>query len=193
MIDYAGIYEKLYRKGYQQQRKGIFDKILTSWLVDNLEFSSVLDIGCGRGEALKYLNKYNKITTGIDVAQRAVNRCIEEELNVVLGSALSLPFPDSSFDLVKSYDFMEHIAPDDLHKVISEQVRTTKKYIAHDICCRLAKREKWNSIAGMNLHLSVKDIDEWTSVFESFKGLKLVFKESNNNDDRFIIVYEKVS
>ena len=67
----------------------------------------LLEVSCGRGGGLSaLLSQAPEIeATGLDVAQSAVDFCRKsygesEKLHFVQGSALELPFPDASFDIV---------------------------------------------------------------------------------------------
>ena len=69
--------------------------------------SCVLDVGCGRGDALLMLSEQVKHGTGIDVseddiaaAERARKDRRVENVEFHLANAADLPFPDASFDAV---------------------------------------------------------------------------------------------
>src|SRR5205807_2321225 len=47
----------------------------------------------------------------------------------VVGSALSLPFRDSSFDLVGSVLFVHHLGPDQLVRFVNESLRVCRKAV----------------------------------------------------------------
>jgi SAM-dependent methyltransferase len=89
----------------------------------------VLEVGCGRGITLDRLKKEFKLDTfGIDIAEEAIIDAKKECLfkhSLRTGSATELPFKDAFFDLVVTFDVLEHIA--DQKKAISEMVRVTKK------------------------------------------------------------------
>ena len=74
----------------------------------------VLDIGCGRGEIVSACSKLGAYTYGIDYAPAAVHiRRISKENNnqVSLADAKSLPFPKHYFDRVLMLDVVEHLFP----------------------------------------------------------------------------------
>ena len=65
--------------------------------------SKVLDVGCGDGELMKYINE--KITNdvrGLEISKNNVQKCIEKGLTVIEGNAEKdlKQFPDLSFDYV---------------------------------------------------------------------------------------------
>ena len=65
--------------------------------------SNILDLGCGKGEILKYLSeKLNTSSLGIEIDQSNINNCIQSGLNVVqqnIDEGLD-NFKDESFDTV---------------------------------------------------------------------------------------------
>ncbi len=86
----------------------------------------VLDIGIGTGIFAVELMKYTEDITGIDVSERMLDIARSKGLtNVAVGDAVSLDFPDESFDLVISITALEFIKESE--KAISEMVRVCKK------------------------------------------------------------------
>jgi len=86
----------------------------------------VLDIGIGTGIFAVELMKYTEDITGIDVSERMLDIARSKGLtNVAVGDAVSLDFPDESFDLVISITALEFIKQPE--KAISEMVRVCKK------------------------------------------------------------------
>jgi ubiquinone/menaquinone biosynthesis C-methylase UbiE len=68
----------------------------------------LLDAGCGTGGMLTWLTRYaHRRVVGIDLSPEALNFCRERGLkNVARASVTDLPFPDSAFDLVTSFDVL---------------------------------------------------------------------------------------
>ena len=90
----------------------------------------VLDVGCGDGTLMEFLNDNNKIDVrGIEISKINVQKCIGKGLTVIEGDAekdLS-QFPDGSFDFViLSQTLQAFLNPE---KVISELLRVGKKAI----------------------------------------------------------------
>jgi SAM-dependent methyltransferase len=96
---------------------------LAGELIANFAPNRVLDVGCATGHLVKAIRDLGVEVEGIDYSEWAVNNAVTP---VVQGSALDLPWEREDFDLVISQDFMEHMHPDDLPKVIAEQVRVTR-------------------------------------------------------------------
>jgi len=77
-----------------------------------VENKNVLDIACGTGYGLGFLKSKAKRVTGVDVdveAAREARRECSENATVLLGDGLELPFFDSSFDVVTSFETLEHV------------------------------------------------------------------------------------
>ena len=77
-----------------------------------IENKTVLDIACGTGYGIGFLKKKAKFVTGVDVdfesAQQARNEC-SENAGILLGNGLELPFADESFDVITSFETLEHM------------------------------------------------------------------------------------
>lgn len=84
----------------------------------------VLDIGCGNGFLTYYLSKITP-TVGLDISREilSINPCKQ----LVLGSALNMPFRDNSFDVVCCANLLHHLESPEL--AVDEMVRVSKEYI----------------------------------------------------------------
>lgn len=72
----------------------------------------VLDIACGTGYGLTFLETKANRVTGLDVDFEAVREARQQcsgETAVLLGDGLNLPFRDESFDSITSFETIEHI------------------------------------------------------------------------------------
>jgi SAM-dependent methyltransferase len=77
----------------------------------------ILEIGCGKGAMLRHLSQLGHHVAGIDLDPVVVAECKKEsgDLPVSVAPGDVLPYPDSSFDLVLSFDVFEHIPDSDRH------------------------------------------------------------------------------
>ena len=75
------------------------------------EGSSVLDLGCGEGTLLEFLEQERSIRGfGVDVSPRAVEKVRARGLDAVVADISSGEVPSGSYDHVICGEFLEHIA-----------------------------------------------------------------------------------
>ena len=76
----------------------------------NVPKIKILDLGCGDGKIAEELIKKGHEVDGLDSSGYAVNEAKKKGINAVLGDVEStLPFAESSFDLVLLLDVLEHL------------------------------------------------------------------------------------
>jgi len=81
---------------------------------------SILEIGIGNGLVSNYLKHREFDVTAMD---------IDEQLNPdKVGSVLSIPFPDESFEVVACFEVLEHLPYEDFPKALGEIHRVSSKY-----------------------------------------------------------------
>ena len=101
---------------YDKDIKGQHARSLYPVLLEKLShipFQSALDLGCGTGEMLKLILQadHRKELYGIDLSEEmlAIARSkLPDQVKLLLGDSESLPFPDSSFDVVYCNDSFHH-------------------------------------------------------------------------------------
>ena len=92
--------------------------------------SSVLDVGCGMGDLLAYLQKEKQVLgRGIELSQQVVNECISRGLSVIQGDAdIDLSYyPDSAYDFVVLSQTLQTLQHPD--EVLKELVRIGKRAV----------------------------------------------------------------
>ena len=99
-----------------------FDKYALHYLRNK---KHILDIGCGEG---RFLAKLGARGQGIDHNPKSVQICKEKGLNAKQENILyGLSFSDESFDGVIVNHVIEHLFPQDAHKLLKEANRILKK------------------------------------------------------------------
>lgn len=77
-----------------------------------VENKTVLDIACGTGYGIGLLRSKAKFVTGVDIdpaaAREAKFEC-GDNASVLLGNGLGLPFHDAGFDVITSFETLEHL------------------------------------------------------------------------------------
>ena len=82
-----------------------------------------LDIGCGSGKSTDALIGLGYRVAGVDFSPEAVAVCegrFGDSAEFLVGSVLSLPFPDGSFDYACCVHVLEHIPDEDMPTAVSE-------------------------------------------------------------------------
>ena len=107
---------------------------ITSALVDPVCPPSrdrlILDAGCGTGGMMSWLKRYagKERVAGVDLSPTALDFCGERGHTMLAqASVTNLPFPDSMFDLVTSFDVLEQLpteGPDEA--AFAEMLRVLK-------------------------------------------------------------------
>jgi len=98
----SDIYSQLMDDEHYAKMKAYIEKYIRPLKID-----TVLDVGCGQGEANALFSelgvKYTGVTLGVDVE---IAKCVG--IQVYESDFSFLPFPDNSFDLVFSRHSVEH-------------------------------------------------------------------------------------
>lgn len=109
-------------------KKKVIERFLTKivTIVRQMNPQTILDIGCGNGVPLFYLNRYvphNQIV-GLDTSRKELEiaKGINKEADFVVADINTLPFREEIFDLVLCLEVLEHLkdttkALSSLHKV----------------------------------------------------------------------------
>lgn len=84
----------------------------------------VLEVGCGTGLVLLRLQQFARRARGVDLSPGMLEKAQQRGLDVTLGSATALPFPDDSFDVTCSFKVLAHVP--DIEKALSEMARVTR-------------------------------------------------------------------
>jgi methionine biosynthesis protein MetW len=92
--------------------------------------SKVLDLGCGEGDLLAYLQEEKGIIgQGVEIDPKAVKKCIEKGVNVIqenIENGLNW-YPDAAFDYVILNQSMQQVLHVD--KLLTEAFRVGKRVI----------------------------------------------------------------
>gem|GEM_PF-3282569 len=99
------------------------------------EGRSVLEIGCGVGDLLKEIARYNpKELYGVDSSEKMVaysrEYLKEEKVDVQVANVFRLPFPEKSFDLVVVMSEFQYV-PDDgqVERLMYEVCRVARQWV----------------------------------------------------------------
>jgi len=92
--------------------------------------SSVIDVGCGWNSFCHLLNEKGIESVGVDFACPGAD---------IIADAEYLPFKDGQFDLLTTFDVLEHIPEEEINMVFQEFKRVANKFF-YQICLGRGKR-----------------------------------------------------
>lgn len=113
-----------YSNFLDHQDKGDFKKYVEKIASLSNKKSKFLDVGCGTGIALELL-KNKIIGYGVEVSNTSIKKCKEKNLNCEFYNGKKLPFGNQEFDIVGSFNVLEHT--DDPPSFLNEQNRVLKQ------------------------------------------------------------------
>jgi len=109
-------------------------KHLAAYALFTKEFvagKKVLEIGCGTGYGADYLSKSASNIVAIDIREGGISYCQDkygkDNLIFMQADGLKLPFKNESFDVVLSFQVIEHIEPKMVLNYLSEIKRVLKR------------------------------------------------------------------
>ncbi|MCA9371994.1 UMP kinase [Candidatus Woesebacteria bacterium] len=96
-----------------------------------------LDVGCGTGSLVKILRTFDIDAYGVEISEAALEMA-DKSVRPFLsqGDITKLPFKENEFDLVLTFDVLEHVDRSYIKRAIQETIRISKKYILHKIYTR---------------------------------------------------------
>jgi len=106
-----------YNKWHSKVISGYYDRKFYQWLkrqANLLPTEIVLDVGCGKGDWLNFLESTNSYRVGVDISLVALKHArqagISANTDYVLADAENLPFRESSFNKIFCLGSLEHFA-----------------------------------------------------------------------------------
>ena len=156
------------------------------WLlevINKLKPESILEVGCGFGKNMDFLNKNLSRPTklfGLDISESMVKKAkdfVPDNASFACGDILSLPFPDNNFDLVFTHGTLMHISAENLSKAILELRRIANKDII------IIEEVLWDNIEQNKL---ITQLNEYTFIHDykkMFHDLGFETKELKKHED----------
>lgn len=120
--------DELYRKRYGKSRTELNARFLQGIPRE----SRILEVGCNAGNQLELMQLMGfENLCGVELQEYALEQARSRLSGIELqqGTAFKIPYPSNSFDLVFTSGVLIHIAPEDLHKALTEIHRCSGEYI----------------------------------------------------------------
>jgi len=178
----ASFYDRAYYKGKKgEYRFNIFDDLTNFYRALMIKIflkpKNALDVGCGTGKLVFWLRFFGIDAFGIEISKDALELA-DKKIKPFLksGDITKIPYAENNFDLVLTYDVLEHIERSKIKKAISETIRVSKRYIFHKI---YTQENQWiNLTHGDDFsHISVFSKKYWQKIFSAFNDV-VVLKRS---------------
>lgn len=128
--------------------------------VKELGITSLVDVGCGRNDFVKWAVSQGINAVGVDIA------C---PLADFVCSANALPFKDKEFEYITSFDVMEHLIPEEIDDTLDEFFRVASEGFLFAI----SYKQSHNEIFGQDLHFTVKEKKWWLSKLSQYGKVNL--------------------
>lgn len=193
-MDYKGLYEQLYRKGYHDKGKNHAIKYTSTVL--RYPFKNIIDLGCSNGRFVKNLQRNRRNAYGLDISGIAISWACEKHgaINCIKGNITDIPFRNKYFEAVFSCDVLEHLTEEHVDIALSEIDRICQKYFFVTICHTLEHNteflekvhEQGFFLDVENLHLTVKPVKWWIDKIKNHG-----FKHIETNSDLLIFKRKK--
>lgn len=144
------------------------------WIRLILNPKNCLDVGCGTGRLVYWLRRFGIKAYGVDVSSYALEVADREiKPYVKFGSITDIPYKNNGFDLVVTFDVLEHLERSQLQKSIKETIRVSKKWILHKV---YTKENHWISLSHEHdhSHRSVMSEHYWLNLFKYIDNIAII-------------------
>jgi len=125
---------------------------------------TVLDVACGEGYGTSMISAKVKKVYGVDISAEAISHASDKyktsNIEFIQASALEIPLPDRSIDLIVSFETLEHLEDHDM--MLSE----LKRILKNEGTLVISTPDKNNYEKDIPNPFHVREL-----TFEEFKGL----------------------
>ena len=127
--------------------------------------ANCLDVGCGTGGLVKMMRRFGIDAWGIELSQDALDLAVPSVKPFLRrGEIVDLPYKEDQFELVVTFDVLEHLERSKIKKSVNQTVRVSKKYILHKIYTRENSWISWFHSKDYS-HINVLTARFWKKFF----------------------------
>lgn len=164
-------YETIYRQHHKyrmgERRRDQACLVLASLA---LQYTTYLDVGCGRGEMLRSASHYNfHRIEGVEACEFLCNEQVKQAV------AWDLPYADNEFEVVSMLDVIEHLLPGDDERACRELDRVSSRAVF------LTANNKPSNSLGVELHVNRRMYETWDSLFREWFSGEVTWMDRGNS------------
>lgn len=147
------------------------------WAAGFVENKKVLDIACGEGFGSDYLAKTAKEVMGCDISEESIahaqNKYKKDNVSFKVMSVDNLELDSDSFDIIVSFETIEHIGESAQEKAVKEFARVLNK--DGILCITTPGTDSPRHFAGNEFHIKECSYDEFHKLLsDNFKYVKIM-------------------
>ena len=174
---------------------------------NNISKPHILEIGCGNGKNIEYLNKNTNCNIiGIDNCEKFIQICKNKNLNVLNANSNCLPFSNNSFDYILCIAMFHHLLTIEDQNITFKEILRVMKHNSYGIltCWSTIQPEKSNFkfSEGINIvpwkgrkninkirYYFVYSESMFRNYFESFSEINII--DIYNEFGNWILIFQK--
>lgn len=165
----------------------------------------VVDLGCGIGRNLMYLQTAGFLALGIEASQEAIGHALSTGLVIKKADLMDMPMlPDNRYDLCVDICSLQHNTTDSIKKILKEVLRVLKPggilfsivRSKNDSLYRIGKRldddSTWDiqrdDLAGKGVTRFFSDVDIYL-LFKGFEIMSIDYEHRSINNSKDLIAH----
>jgi SAM-dependent methyltransferase len=109
-----------------------FTALNTAWRFIDKDSESILDVGCGKGSPMKFINRRRQFhTVGLDIFEPYIKQCRFEGIHddYLLCDARNMKIEEKSFDVVLCLEMLEHLEECEGMKLLKDMEEIARKQV----------------------------------------------------------------
>lgn len=147
-----------------------FTALNTVWRMLDKRSQTILDIGCGKGQPMRFINRRKQFyAVGADIFAPYLRECKRQGIHdeYILCDIRHLPFKNKSFDIVLCMEVLEHLDKGDGERLTETMEEIARKQVILSTPVGKYRQEVYNN----NPHQRHRYI--WTPVQMKDKGYRV--------------------
>ncbi|MCA9401346.1 MAG: class I SAM-dependent methyltransferase [Candidatus Omnitrophica bacterium] len=149
-------------------------------IIGNLDYHSILDVGCGLGEYSR-VAKQSNLYVGLDNSLPRVAFANQKyRFPFLQADANVLPFKDNAFDAMLFANIAHHLTDEELTRALTEMIRVSNKYIIIDDCVSSHNQFFLSKFFySLDRGTRFRSIEQFEELFAAIPNIHLILKDTH--------------